>query len=293
MAQKKSLISSDAVKMREAVDPSNKQISISRQCELLGFSRSAYYYRPVDTNEKDLEYMKIIDEAFTKHPFYGSRRLKDEINAHGYRVGRDHTRSLMRRMGIEASYPKKRIVSKNKAHKIYPYLLRGMDITKPNHVWCTDITYIPLKHGYAYLVAVMDWGTRYVLSWELSMSLESSACISTLQAALSKSKPEIFNTDQGSQFTSNGFTKVLKENKIKISMDGRGRAFDNIMIERLWRTVKYEEVYLKEYTNFFEARESLDEYFKFYNEERRHSTLGNKTPSEAYRKGLNRLKLAS
>ena len=267
---------------RAAVEPNHATLSITQQCELLGLSRAAYYYQSVGVREKDLSRMRIMDEVFTKRPFYGSRRLRDELNARGDTIGRGHVRHLMRIMGLEAIYPKPRLSLQNKADKVYPYLLRKLKIVRPDQVWCSDITYIPLRHGFAYLVAVMDWFSRYVLAWELSLSLESGFCVSALQSALAISQPDIFNTDQGSQFTGEAFTGELLGREILVSMDGRGRAFDNIMIERLWRTVKYEDVYLKDYAHFFGARESLDDYFGFYNEERRHSSLGKRTPSAVY-----------
>jgi putative transposase len=265
------------------VEPTHTSLSVARQCELLEISRSAYYYRPVGVSEEDLACMYVLDEVFTKHPYFGSRRLRDELAAQGHPHVRDYVRRLMREMGLEAIYPKKRLSLKDRAHKVYPYLLRGMEICRPDHVWSSDITYIRLKRGYAYLVAVMDWFSRYVLSWELSMSLESAFCRSALEAALRRSRPEIFNTDQGCQYTSEEFTSVLLSAGIRISMDGRGRVFDNIMIERLWRTVKYEEVYIKEYSDFWMGQENLRRYFNFYNNERRHSSLAGKTPSEVYR----------
>ena len=275
-------MSLDVASRRVIVEPDHAMLSISQQCELLGLSRAAYYYQSVGVNELDLSRMRIMDEVFTKRPFYGSRRLRDELNARGDTLGRDHVRRLMRIMGLEAVYPKPRLSLQNKAHKVYPYRLRGLDIVRPDQVWCSDITYIPLRHGFAYLVAVMDWFSRYVLAWELSLSLESGFCVSALQAALAISQPEIFNTDQGSQFTGEAFTGELLERDILLSMDGRGRAFDNIMIERLWRTVKYEDVYLRDYADYFSAREHLANYFLFYNDERRHSSLGKRTPAAVY-----------
>jgi putative transposase len=233
--------------------------------------------------------MRRMDETFTRWPFYGSRRLQDDLETYGYPIGRDHVRRLMREMGIEAIYPKKRLSLQNKGHRIYPYLLRDLVIERPDQVWCSDITYIRLKGGFAYLVAVMDWFSRYVLSWELSLSLETDFCVNALEAALEVSRPEISNTDQGSQYTSESYIKVLENAQVRISMDGKGRAFDNIMIERLWRTVKYEEVYLKDYGHFVAARESLREYFGFYNEERRHSSMGKRTPAEVYWEGRERV----
>jgi putative transposase len=267
------------------VDADHGAISIARQCELLGISRSGYYYRPVGVSDEDLACMRVMDEIFTKRPYFGSRRLRDEVAARGYPLGRDHVRRLMRGMGLEAIYPKRRLTVRDGAQRVYPYLLRNLTIARPDHVWCSDITYIRLKAGFAYLVAVMDWCSRYVLSWELSMSLESQWCVWALEEALSVSRPEIFNSDQGCQYTSEPFRKVLLEAGIGISMDGRGRAFDNIMVERLWRTVKYEEVFLKDYAHLFAARESLGEYFEFYNNERRHSALEGRTPSAVYWNG--------
>ena len=272
------------------MEPDHEVLSIARQCELLGLSRSGYYYRPVGVSDEDLACMRIMDEVFTKRPYFGSRRLRDELAQRGHPVGRDHVRRLMGLMGLEAIYPKKRLSLRNGAHKVYPYLLRGLAIGRPDQVWCSDITYIRLKGGFAYLVAVMDWYSRYVVSWELSMSLESGLCVSALKAALAVSTPEIFNSDQGSQYTSEAFTKRLLAAGVRISMDGRGRAFDNIMIERLWRTVKYEEVYLRDYAHLFAARESLGEYFAFYNGERRHSSLAAKTPSAVYQEGRARIR---
>ena len=261
---------------------------MARQCALLGLSRSAYYYHPAGVSEEDLACMRIMDEVFTQRPYYGSRRLRDEVVAGGHPIGRDRVRRLMRVMGLAAIYPKKRLSLPDGAHRIYPYLLRGLPIMRPDHVWCTDLTYLRLKGGFAYLVAIMDWYSRYVLAWELSMSAETHFCVSALEAALSRSRPEIFNSDQGSQYTSKAFTQVLQDAGIQISMDGRGRVFDNIMIERLWRTVKYEEVYLKDYAHLFAARDSLHEYFEFYNEERRHSALAKKTPAAVYWDGRTR-----
>ncbi len=273
-------------------DPGQETISLARQCELLGLARSTYYYRPQGVSDKDLACMRLIDETFTKRPYFGSRRLRDELAAKKHAIGRDHVRRLMRLMGLEAIYPKRRLSVRNADHKVYPYLLRHLAIDHADQVWCSDITYIRLKRGFAYLVAVMDWYSRYVLSWDLSLSLESDFCVAALESSLRVSTPGIFNTDRGSQYTSDAFTGVLKHRKVAISMDGKGRAFDNIMIERLWRTVKYEEVYLKDYAHVFAARESLGEYFAFYNEERRHSALAGQTPSAVYWKGHARTRQA-
>jgi putative transposase len=282
-----------AVEARRAVvEPGHEALSITRQCALLGISRSGFYYRPVGISDEDLACMRIMDEVFTKRPYYGSRRLRDALRERGHPIGRDHVRRLMRLMGLEAIYPKRRLSVRNGDHKVYPYLLRDLAIIRPDQVWCSDITYLRLRGGFAYLVAVMDWFSRYVLSWELSMSLESGFCVSALRTALAGSRPSIFNSDQGCQYTSAAFTNALLDAGVRISMDGRGRVFDNIMIERLWRTVKYEEVYLKDYPDLFAARESLGEYFGFYNEERRHSGLAGQTPSAVYWDGRVRTRRA-
>ena len=267
---------------REAVNPNNKDISVSRQCELLDLSRSAYYYKAKEIDPRDLDIMRLIDKEFTDHPFLGARRLSDWLSMQGFPACRSKVSRMMKVMGIEAIYPRKSLSARHPEHKIYPYLLRGLDINHPDHVWCIDITYVRLKRGFAYLVAVMDWHSRYVISWELSMTMDKGFCTRCLKRALSKGTPEIFNSDQGSQFTSNAFTQILKDSKVKISMDGKGRAFDNIMIERLWRTVKYEDVYLNDYEDYYKAYSHLEKYFYYYNNERQHSSLGKKTPSEIY-----------
>lgn len=217
-----------------------------------------------------------------KYPFYGIRKIRKWLEHEGYRISKKKVKQLMKGLGIKTIYPKKNTSIPNKEHEIFPYLLKDLKITKPDQVWCADISYIKMPKGYAYLVAIMDWKSRYVLSWSLSNSLEKSFCIEALRRALQKSKPHIFNTDQGSQFTSNEFTQILKKEKIKISMDGKGSYYDNIVIERLWRTVKYEEVYIKEYKNIIEAYRNLKEYFEFYNNERFHQSLDYKTPAQAY-----------
>ena len=267
------------------VEPGDEALSIGRQCALLGLSRSAYYYRPRAVSEEDLQCMRRMDETFTKRPYFGSRRLRDDLVVHGHAIGRDHVRRLMRRMGLEAIYPKKRLSRPNTAHPVYPYLLRDVAIVRPDQVWCSDITYIRLRRGFAYLAAVIDWFSRYVLAWELSLSLESGFCVSAVQAAFAVARPEILNTDQGCQYTSEQFTTVVQGAQVRISMDGKGRAFDNIMIERLWRTVKYEEGFLKDYGHVGAARASLGQYFGFYNEERRRSSLRGRTPSAVYWEG--------
>jgi putative transposase len=268
------------------VEPANPQISVTRQCELLGISRSSYYYRPRPLSERDLTQMRLIDEEYTRHPFLGARRLSDWLGDQNEPAGRERVGRLMRILGLEAIYPKKRLSLGNKEHKKYPYLLRGLRIDRPDQVWCSDITYIRLRGGFVYLTAVMDWHSRFVLSWDLSITMDSEFCVSTLDSALEGSRPEIFNTDQGSQYTSDDFTGRLKRDGIRISMDGRGRCFDNIMIERLWRSVKYEEVYLKDYASVLECREALRAYFAYYNHERRHQSLSRRTPWDVYQSGV-------
>lgn len=265
----------------QLVDKVHGSISVIRQCELLGISQSAFYYKPV-RNESDLKLMERIDEIYTRRPFFGSRRIMVELNRSELNVGRRKVQTLMDKMGIEAIYPKPNLSKPNFEHRIYPYLLRNMKIERPNQVWCSDITYIRMTNGWLYLVAVMDWFSRYILSWELSNTLDSIFCVNALQAALELGTPDIFNTDQGSQFTSNLFTAEILKSGIQVSMDGRGRAFDNIFIERFWRTVKYEEVYLKEYQAVIDAYSGLGSFIKFYNEERLHQSLGYKSPFEVH-----------
>ena len=253
-----------------------------RQCELLGVNRTGLYYQPVGESEENLLLMRLMDEEYTRHPFFGSRRLMGWLNDKGYEVNRKRVSRLMEVMGIEAIYPKPNLSRPNEEHKIYPYLLRGLEITRPNQVWSTDITYIRMAGGFVYLVAVMDWFSRYVLSWSLSVTMELAFCVEALKRALHNGEPDIFNTDQGSQFTSEKFTGELERREIAISMDGRGRCFDNIFIERLWRSLKYEEIYLKDYRSVQEARTGIGNWFCFYNQQRRHQSLGNITPAEMY-----------
>lgn len=252
-------------------------LSIRRQCELLGLARGSWYYEAVAETSDNLQLMRRIDELYMKRPYFGSRRMGDELN-----VNRKRAQRLMRLMNLEAIYPKPRTTVRCPEHKIYPYLLRNLEIVRPNHVWSTDITYIPLRGGFVYLTAILDWYSRYVLAWRLSNSLESSFCIEALEEALAGGQPEIFNTDQGVQFTSVAFTSCLESRGVAISMDGRGRALDNVFVERLWRTVKYEEVYLKDYDDAWHAEASLREYFTFYCHERRHQSLDKRTPAEVY-----------
>jgi putative transposase len=258
-------------------------LPISKQAHLLDLSRSSLYYAPVSESEADLLLMAAMDEIHLKLPFYGSRRLVDELRDLGFVAGRDHVSMLMRTMGMAALYPKRRLSEPHPSHRIYPYLLRGKNITRAGEVWCADVTYLPMARGFCYLVAIMDWASRRVLSFRLSNTLDASFCIEALEEALDRYEaPEIMNTDQGSQFTSEGFTSMLQAHGVRISMDGRGRWMDNVFIERLWRSVKYEEVYLKAYENLAEARRELAAYFDFYNQRRRHQGLEGRTPDEVY-----------
>lgn len=259
---------------------------MEQQCELIGLARSTYYYRSCSDDAFNLAIMREIDQIFTLYPFYGKRRMSAVLKAKGYDVGVDLTRRLMRRMGFEAIYPKPSLSKAQSGHKVYPYLLRGVEIRCSNQVWSTDITYVPMKNGFLYLTAVIDWFSRYVLAWKLSNSLDGAFCREVLLDALKKGTPLMFNTDQGAQYTSVEFTRILEQASIRISMDGRGRALDNVWIERLWRTVKQEEIYLKEYTNGVDAQRNLMEYFNFYNEERPHSSLGWLSPGAVYRRGM-------
>lgn len=262
---------------RTWIEANHAALSVAHQCELLGLARSSWYYEPQGETPENLELMRQIDEEYTRHPFFGSRKFAEMFGVNRKRVQR-----LMRRMGIEAIYAKRRTTTPGTGHKIYPYLLRNVAIVRPDQVWSTDITYIPLRHGFLYLVAVMDWFSRYVLSWRLSNTLEGSFCLDALDEALSLSKPEVFNSDQGSQFTAAKFTERLERSGVAISMDGKGRALDNVFIERLWRTVKYEDIYLKEYKSVWECERGLASYFAFYNTQRRHTSLGRRTPAEVY-----------
>jgi len=271
---------------RHCIDSKHPDISLKRQCELIALPRSSYYFRPLaqqPETAENLKFMRLIDEEYTLHPFYGSRKIRDYLHRQGYKINRKRVQRLMQKMGIQSIAPKPNTSKPHPEHKIYPYLLRGMNIVYSDQVWCSDITYIPLPGGFVYLTAVMDWASRYVLSWEVSVTMDDTFCVSALESALRNyGCPAIFNTDQGSQFTSNEFTKTLKDAKVRISMDGKGRAMDNIFIERLWRSVKYEEIYRKEYSSVQELIASLKVYFDFYNNQRPHDSLGKKTPSEAY-----------
>ena len=258
-------------------------LSLSQQCQVLAISRSSFYYTPKGESADNLALMRRIDELFLKYPFYGSRQMVRRLLREGIAVGRHRVRRLMRLMGLEAIYQAPRTSAPHPAHRIYPYLLRGLAIDRPDRVWCADITYIPVQRGFLYLVAIMDWATRRVLAWRLSNTMDARFCVEALAEALARyGRPDIFNTDQGSQFTSFEFTGALKDAGVRISMDGRGRCMDNVFIERLWRSLKYEAVYLHELTDGFEAERVIGEWIDFYNTERPHSALAGQTPAEAY-----------
>ena len=264
----------------------HRSLSLSAQCRLLALSRSTLYYQPSGHSAETLALMRRIDELYLDYPFYGSRQMARHLAREGVRVGRHRVRRLLRLLGLEAIYRKPRTTVANPEHRIYPYLLRGLAIERANHVWCADITCIPVQGGFLYLVAVMDWATRRVLAWRLSNTMDTEFCLEALTEALeSYDTPEIFNTDQGSQFTSIAFTAALQDAGIRCSMDGRGRCLDNAFIERLWRSLKYEAVYLRELADGFAAQRVIDEWIDYYNEVRPHSALGGRTPGEAYRDG--------
>jgi putative transposase len=267
----------------ELIEKNNNELSIKRQAELLDISRSSIYYQPL-VNLEDQRIMAAIDKIYTRHPFKGSRRIKRDLRKPPYFIiiGREKTQRLMRLMAIEAIYPKPNTSKPDKEHFIYPNLIKKLIIDQPDLVWATDITYIRLSNSWAYLVAIMDWFSRYVVAWQLSPRLETDFCLLALENSLNKNRPEYFHSDQGSQFTSKEFTDKLKEEQIKISMSSKGRCHDNIFVERLWRTVKYEDIYLKHYADIKEAEKGLKEYFHFYNFERNHSSLNDKTPAEVY-----------
>ena len=258
-------------------------LPLTRQSEILALSRSSLYYEAVPVSDRDIELMRLIDEIHLKHPYMGSRSIRDQLQDKGHQVGRQHVSTLMKKMGITAMYKKPKTSQPHPDHKVYPYLLRGLEITRANQVWAADITYIPMARGFCYLMAVMDWASRKVLAWRLSNTLDASFCVEALQKALQRyGTPEIFNTDQGSQFTSDDFTGILQKRGISISMDGKGRWMDNVFIERLWWSVKYQDVYLKAYESIAEARKGLTKYFDFYNRSRRHQSLDRRTPDDVY-----------
>lgn len=265
------------------VEPGNDNLSITAQCRLLCISRSGWYYDRCGESPLNLTLMRLIDEQFLATPYYGSRQMAGHLRRQGYNVGRHRVRRLMRQMGIEAVYQKPRTSEADPAHKTYPYLLRGLEIIRPNQVWCSDITYIPVRRGFLYLVAIMDWYSRKVLAWRLSNTMDAGFCVEALEEALARyGMPGIFNTDQGSQFTSFEFTGLLKDQGIKISMDGKGRWMDNVFIERLWRSLKYECVYLNAFDNGLQARQEIGQWITHYNADRPHSTFNGQTPSEVY-----------
>jgi putative transposase len=264
------------------VDRQRPLLSVVRQCKLLDISRSGLYYQAVGVSDEDLNLMKLIDQQYMATPFYGARKIAAWLKSERHSVNRKHVRRLMQLMGLWAIYRRPRTSKPAPGNKIYPYLLNGMEITRPNQVWCADVTYIPMAHGFLYLVVIMDWYSRYVLSWRLSNTLDADFCVEALEEALLKGRPDIFNTDQGTQFTGKAFTGLLGQREIRISMDGRGSYRDNLFIERLWRTVKYEEVYLKAYQDGKAARIGIGDYFRFYNTQRPHQSLGYKTPAEEY-----------
>ncbi len=265
------------------IDFNSSEISVAFQCNLLSISRSSVYYKPKQIKERDLDLMRIIDEQYLETPFYGSRSMRNHIRRLGWTINRKPIQRLMRLMGLQAIYPKPRTTKPHPQNKVYPYLLRGLKINRPDQVWAADITYVPMSRGFMYLVAIMDWHSRKVLSWRVSNSMDTDFCVEALEEAIGKyGCPEIFNTDQGSQFTSESFTNILKENNIKISMDSRGRFQDNILIERLWWTVKYQYLYLRAFDSGKKLRHGLKKWFQYYNQDRFHQSLEDWTPDEIY-----------
>jgi putative transposase len=270
------------------------KLSVTQQCRILGLARSTAYHQPSPVSEADLLLMRLIDELHLEHPFAGSRMLRDMLRSTGWKIGRKRVATLMAKMGIAALYRKPNTSRKHPAHLVYPYLLRGMNIDRSNQVWAADITYIPMKRGFVYLFAVIDWASRRVLSWRLSNTLTADFCCEAAQEAINRyGKPDIFNTDQGSQFTGQEFTNLLTDNGIRISMDGKGCWRDNVFVERLWRSVKYEEVYLHAYDSVSAARQGMERYFRFYNQRRPHTALDGKTPDKVYFENLPALPMAA
>jgi putative transposase len=255
---------------------------VRRQCELVGLNRATFYLVPAQETSENLQLMRLIDEQYLETPFYGSRKMTAHLRRQGHAVNRKRIQRLMHLMGLEAIYPKPRTTTRSPEHKVYPYLLRNLQVVGPNHVWCADITYLPLLSGFVYLVAIMDWYSRYVLTWQLSNTLDGHFCLDALQRSLMRANPIIFNTDQGVQFTAHSFTTCLEGAGVAVSMDGRGRALDNIFIERLWRSLKYEDIYLHQYTTVKALDTGLHRYFKFHNYQRPHQSLRNQTPAEWY-----------
>jgi putative transposase len=268
---------------RALIEVDHPQLSICRQCELLGLARSSFYYEPATESVANLELMRLIDEQYTAQPVYGSRRMTIWLQGQGYEVNRKRVQRLLRLMGLEAVYPKPKLSLAGRGHKVYPYLLRDVNIVRPDQVWSTDITYVPLASGFMYLAAVIDWYSRYVLAWRLSNTLDGTFCLEMLDEALARGRPEVFNTDQGVQFTAVDFTNRLESAGVQVSMNGKGRCLDNVFVERLWRTVKYEDIYLRCYETVPALREGLVRYFPFYNEQRPHQSLDYQTPGAIYR----------
>jgi putative transposase len=269
------------------IEPAHPVLCVTRQCALLGLPRASYYHRPRPEPAANLALMRVIDETYLAYPFFGSRQMTRWLRRQGHEVNRKRVQRLMRQMGLEAIYRKPNLSRAQPGHRLYPYLLRDLPVTRPNRVWASDITYVPVQGGYAYLCAVLDWHSRCVLAWELSNTLDASFCVRAVQRALAThGTPEIFNSDQGCQFTSTEFTGLLLARGVKLSMDGKGRCLDNVFVERLWRTVKYEEVYLKSYVSLVDAHAQLDRFFRFYNERRPHSSLDDATPAEVYKATL-------
>ena len=267
---------------RALIEAEHPTLSLARQCELVGLARSSYYYQPMAESEENLLLMRLLDEQYTRIPFYGIKKMTAWLRTQGYEVNHKRVARLLRQMGLMAVYPSPRLSQPGEQQVRYPYLLRGMSIDRVNQVWSTDITYIRLQRGFLYLVAIIDWFSRYVLAWRTSITLETAFCLEALDQAFEEARPEIFNNDQGSQFTSSEFTNRLKAADVRISWDGRGRALDNIFVERLWRSVKYEEVYLKDYQSVSDAERGLKAYFQFYNQERLHQALDYQTPGQVY-----------
>jgi putative transposase len=268
---------------RLLVEDGHAELSMRRQCELLGLPRASFYYEPAGVSAEDLRLMRRIDEQYTARPFFGSRRMVVWLGQQGEDVNRKRVQRLMRIMGLEAIDPKPRLSLAGKGHRIYPYLLRGVKIERQDQVWSTDITYIPMASGFMYLAAVIDWYSRYVIAWRLSNTMDGSFCVELLEEALGSGKPEVFNTDQGAQFTAEAFTGCLERAGVSVSMDGRGRALDNVFVERLWRSVKYEDIYIQDYETVPELYRGLARYFGFYNDERPHQSLEYRTPAVVYR----------
>ena len=263
------------------IEREHPTISVRRQCELIGLNRGTLYYQPTPESPLNLKLMRLIDEQYMRTPFYGWPRMTAWLKQQGY-LNHKRVQRLMQQMGRQALYPKPRLSHRPSEHKIYPYLLRGIKIVRPNQVWSADITYVPMENGFMYLVAILDWFSRYVMAWEVSNTMDGQFCVRALQQALKGDSPEIFNTDQGAQFTARAFTTILERAGSRISMDGRGRCFDNIFVERLWRTVKYEDIYLKDYATGWALKTGLDHYFHFYNQERLHQSLDYRTPAQVH-----------